>query len=176
MGESLTHTNHVAGESEGSFAEVYQQYQDRIRRISFGCTGCWHLSEDVVQEVMMNCWIHWTRLKNEVRNLESYITVATRHSSYRILAKQRRALKGYNRYFAEHRTLMEEIESKLHYKEVRSKLVAKLPLRQQQVFEMTMEHGWNYRDIAKVLKISPSTVKQHRAKAFEKVIEMLKVA
>jgi RNA polymerase sigma-70 factor, ECF subfamily len=148
------------------FEALLEHYRGYVLTLAKRTTDCSQEAEDIAQEVFLNIWRHWPRLQQEVKNIKGYITITTRHIGYRMLEKKRKALKGRLGLTKED-DWIGTLEAKFQYQQIRMKALQQLPVRQKQVWMMALEQGLNYREIANVLRISPSTAKQHRAKAFE---------
>jgi RNA polymerase sigma-70 factor (ECF subfamily) len=154
---------------EESFVSIYNRYWSKLYAIAFNRLNSKQSAEDVVQEVMITLW----QRRNEVniRNLEAWLSTATRYSVFRQLARygsqkivsinavpEASYDQGFDSGFLD-KMLKEQIH--------------RLPERCKLVFQYSRNHGLSNKEISGELGISEKTVEKHITRALQKIREKL---
>lgn len=161
--QSLAHNNSAA------FEILFNRYKNRIFSIAHKFTHCAITSEEIVQEVFLIVWLKRSRF-SKVEHFNAYIFTITKNLVYKYLREKARHFitdeciqLTQSAYDAE--TLFIEKECG----QVIVQAVKKLPLQQQKVYALVKEVGLKRNEAAKILHVSPDTIKFHLAQAMRNI-------
>lgn len=165
----------IAAGCQPSFTTLYKQYYNQIlSRAMFYCKEK-SIAEDITQHVFLVVWNKRITLTG-IEKAESWLWTVTRNHALSILRKE-----AYNRayinYVKEGTALKEQTPLQVLLNKQKAerieKIISTLTLRQQQVYRLNRNHGMTYAAIAKVLQLSPDTVKEYMSNALKTVRERL---
>ena len=157
--------------TEEIFEEVYNRYFDRLFSYAFSIVKSEDLAKDVISEVFLNLWAQAKSIK-EIKQLDSYLFVAVKNQSFRILSKEARfdQIAKFNAGMSSRRINTPEelfIGKELH--EIIESVVKTLPEQCRLVFELVRSRRLKHAEVAKELSISKSTVKNHMVNAIKRI-------
>lgn len=160
---------------EQSFTTLYKQYYGHV----FSRAMCYckekTMAEDITQHVFLVVWSKRIALAR-MEKLESWLWTVTRNHAISILRKE-----AYRQTYINYlQTGLEQKESSplqvlLNKQKAEriEKIINTLTVRQQQVYRLNRNEGMTYAAIAKVLRLSPDTVKEYMSNALKTIREML---
>ena len=130
------------------------------------------VAEDIVSDVFFNCWKNRRKLA-EVEKIDTYLFVAVKNHSLNYIKKISRIqlvkLEDSNEFeFLNAYNPQDEMEAK----ELMFKLeqaVEVLPQQCRIIFKLIKEDNLQYKEVAKILDISPSTVKNQLYRAMQRL-------
>lgn len=160
---------------EAAFDTLYRRYVVRLLNTAFQKTGSRELSQELVQEVFMELYLHrnqlaihtslqgylFTILKNKIFNYYRHELVQKKYRQFITLRGEQhapdsgRALEG------------KELQDRIRT------LIQELPLQCRTVFLLSREGQLSNKEIAEQLHISVNTVEQHIRKARRMLREAL---
>ena len=149
--------------------KIIQQYHNRVFAFLLKYVKIPEVAEDLTQDVMIKLWQN----RNKIESLDD-------QEAY-ILAITRNYIRDHFKKMSREKIYMEEViqhlpvqDNSLHQTIQRHdlqnsirKVVAELPERQRQVYQLVYDHGKSLKETAKELDISPYTAKNHRAQALK---------
>ncbi|HEY8387622.1 MAG TPA: RNA polymerase sigma-70 factor [Parasegetibacter sp.] len=154
-------------EKEEQFAQIFHQYRDKVYSIALRMTESVELAEDIVQDVFLQLWLHSDKL-SDLTHFKAYLFTTTRNHVYNALKKKAirestpeiitAPLSG-NSFPADDVLLNKE------YSTILNQAIAQLPEQQEKVYRLTQFEQLKRDEIARIMNISPETVKQHLAQA-----------
>ena len=150
-----------------AFAWLYKNYSRKVFDYVKLMTGNESLSEDLVQEVFIKLWIHREKLAT-VENFNGYLYRLQKNLVINSMKQQQTEMITRQKYFFESLiqvTRADELIERKELADILEKKISLLPLKQQQVYRLSSETGLRREQIAKLLNISPFTVKCHLQKA-----------
>ncbi|MFB1051279.1 RNA polymerase sigma factor [Paraliobacillus sp. JSM ZJ581] len=158
------------------FNAVYHSHFIRLKHIAYAITKDYYLAEDVVQEVFIKAWNNLEQL-NEADKLGAWLSVITTRTAIDFIRKER----NKNGIVTEQEILdfiadevqqnvEEEVVFQLLRKDIKQALETLKP-DYQHVMTLKVDKGLKEKEIATVLDINTSTVKNriHRARKKLKV-------
>jgi RNA polymerase sigma-70 factor (family 1) len=160
---------------EQSFTTLYKQYYGHVFSKAMLYCKEKSMAEDITQHVFLVVWSKGIALAR-IEKLESWLWTVTRNHAISILRKE-----------AYRRTYMNYLQTGLEQKESSplqmllnkqkaeriEKIINTLTSRQQQVYRLNRNEGMTYAAIAKILRLSPDTVKEYMSNALKTIREML---
>jgi len=149
--------------------KVIEQYQNRVFGFLLKYVKIPEVAEDLTQEVMVKLWRNRKKIL-AIEDQEAYILAITRNYIRDHFKKMSRE-KAYMEEVIQHLPVQDDsIYQTIQRHELQNKIrnvVAELPQRQREVYQLVYDHGKSLKEIAKELDISPYTAKNHRAQALK---------
>lgn len=159
----------IAKDDHQAFGEVYKRLWKILFSIAYRHLKDIAAAEDIVHDAFTSLW--YNRHKTQVKDLDRYLAVSVK---YLVLHRIRREIL-LRKYQQEHRgaTFPEsDPDHEIKYKHILKALqeeVEKLPEKCRLVFKYSRELGMPVKEIAREMKISPNTVKNHLFKALKQI-------
>jgi len=153
-----------------AFDQIYRLYSHKLFSFIFKILKNEDEADDIVQEVFVKIWESREKL-GDYKLLNSYIFTIAYNNSIDLIRKK----INKNKYLEQLKnssviqstpTTISEIEFNELNIQVK-KLIAHLPERQKQVYQLHREEGLTYPEIAEQLNISKNTVENHMVKALK---------
>lgn len=153
-----------------AFDQVYRLYSHKLFSFVFKILKNEDEADDIVQEVFVKIWESREKL-GDYKLLNSYIFTIAYNNSIDLIRKK----INKNKYLEQLKN-SSEIQiipttiSEIEFNELNiqvEKLIAHLPERQKQVYQLHREEGLTYTEIAEQLSISKNTVENHMVKALK---------
>lgn len=152
----------ISSKDEKEFRNLFNSYRGKVYGYALKILKSEAEAEDVLQDVFLNLWLHGGL--GELENFEGYLKVTTRNHVFKVLRRQ-------NLQFATDSLLKidwteghNETEESLLLNDsqiILNQAIDQLPPRQKLVYNLCKTEGLKYEAVAKVLAISPLTVKTH---------------
>lgn len=157
----------IAAGSEAAFGELFHGWRDKLYFFTLRITGSPEMAEDILQDVFVKIWANRASLP-EITCFDAYLYKMVRNhaiSALKRMAQETLILselkKGQEATGAttedtvSHRELSKKFQSVLY----------KLPAQQRLVYTLAHMHGLKHDEVARRMKISASTVKNHMTRA-----------
>lgn len=165
----------VSKGNEKAFRIFYDSYFDRLAAYVFKLSKSETISEEIVQEVFLKLWIN-RHLLVQLDSPEAYIFSMARNSAvdyFRRLAKETNLISTLS---AQLQIAGNDIEDQLNAKELRrliAEAVDQLSAQKKKIFKLSKDEGLSHNEIAEVMQLSKSTVKNHLSETLHYVREHL---
>lgn len=166
----------IADGNQEAYRQLFVHYHARLTRFVMGFTRSRELSEEIVSDTFINIWLRRQEINN-IKNLHLYIYVAAKNITYNYLAKLNRQPSGnldevevdLEDPFAnpEEAMITSELNKKL------KQAINSLPPKCKLIFKLVKEDGFSYKDTARLLDISVSTVDNQLVIALKKISSAL---
>lgn len=151
----------IAVGNEVAFRQVYHQFYKKLLHFAFILTKNKEAAEEVVEDVFIKIWKN-RRNAEAIRNLNVYLYTATKNTCLNYLSSK--ANDSISKPFdAISIVLTEPVcpEQLFIYRETFTKIknaIETLPPRCKMIFKLVREDGLKYKEVAKILNVSPNTV------------------
>lgn len=159
-----------------AFRQLFEHYYPLFLSFAKRILRDGYVAEDLVQNVFMRMWILRERLDKE-RNLKNYLLVSVRNEIYyyfRSLSNKRheqlREDTDINSFDVYNSLSAKELEQKI------SKVVASMPKRRREVFELSRTQKLSNSEIADKLDISVRTVEKHIENALADIRRVIPIS
>jgi len=159
---------------EKAFVQLFHVYKYKLFGYLYKLTGSPEMAEDVVQEVFLRLWKNRHEL-GEIENLNAYLFRMAQNNAINAFRKAAREIVMLNEMGREVESAVTATDA-LAMKEVEQivkRTVESLPAQQRLVYTLSREQGLKHEEIARQLKISPGTVKNHMIQALRTLREEL---
>lgn len=160
----------AAGDHQ-AFAQLLRQYHNIAYRTAMRLTGDNAIAEDVVQEVFLKVWLKRQQLCS-VENFRPWIIAIASNTIYDMIRKRDREkdhLSGWIREIEPFSTMTVAMKESSVYEELVAEAVQKLSPKQTEVFQLIKKDGYTRDEAARLMKISPETVKSHLEQAMRTI-------
>lgn len=153
----------TADQRKSSFETLFRRFYKKMHRYAVYMLGDDELAKDAVSDTFARFWE--TYVFADEKDAESFLFVSLRNRCLDML----RRLNVKNEYIMRSQLLIEEFEkidmdnSDERLQRVKS-LIELLPQRTKFVLEQCYIHEKTYKEVAELLEITPSGVKQHIVK------------
>lgn len=153
----------VAKGDERAFTELFDAYYRQLGEYVYKLTESMEVTEEIVQDVFIKIWLKKEKLP-ELDNFSYYLFILSKNQTLNHLRKkandkvrQLEWLKQFEEevYIPDDSSIIEE------YRSLMDAAIEKLPPQQKKVYKLSREERLKYEEIAKILDISPETVKKH---------------
>jgi RNA polymerase sigma-70 factor (ECF subfamily) len=154
---------------EVAFEALFRAHYEALCQFVEGQVGSAEVAEDIVQNIFLNLWRR--RQDWEVRTtVRAYLFGAARNESIKH-RKHRQVRRRWKQEEREKETAEKPgPDDRLKHQELRrtlQKWVDELPERRRQVYLLSRRHGLTYKEIARVMEISPKTVDNQMVEALK---------
>jgi RNA polymerase sigma-70 factor (ECF subfamily) len=157
--------------NQKSFSDFFNHYYPKLLRFSYYILGSELMAEEAVSDVFVKVWKNRSRII-EVDNLDFYLFTAVRNQSLSYLKKRGIDFTGISDSGAFSFIDRVNPESELLDRELLDKVndaIHSLPAQCQLIFKLSRDEGFKYAEVAQILGISKSTVKNQMTLALKKI-------
>lgn len=161
----------VASGDEDAFKNLYHSYRDKLYFFILRISSSAVMAEDAVQDVFLKIWQKRTELP-AITSFNAYLYRMAHNHVVSGLRKMARETEVLTEIRHEMEDAGREVDDTLLFRQVQEKLqeiIKNLPRQQQLVYTMAREEGRRQDEIASMLNISSSTVKNHMTEALKTI-------
>src|SRR5215204_7642076 len=162
----------IANDDQLAYRQLFIQFYTKLSRFVMGFTKSKELTEEIVSDVFISIW---RRRKNieEIKNLKLYLYVSAKNITFNYLKKlHRENLADLDAVEIEPEDPFADPGAAMITREMNLKLKAAindLPPRCKLIFTLIKEDGLTYKQTARLLGISESTVDNQISIALKKI-------
>lgn len=153
----------VAIGNQRAFTELFDSYYKQLGEYVYKLTESIEVTEEIVQDVFIKIWLKREMLV-DLDNFSYYLFILSKNQTLNHLRKKAndkvRQLE-WLKQFEEESYIMNDDSIIEEYRVLIDKAIEKLPPQQKKVYKMSREERLKQEEIAKILNISPETVKKH---------------
>lgn len=161
----------VAEGDEESFRYLFDKYRNKIYSLSMYLTHSEYISEEITQEVFMKIWVNRKQLEG-VEFFNAYLRTIASHvaSNYlKRLANEKIILQKIANETERSRETTDNTVIYNEYQAILEQAIQSLPPQQKKVYILSRHEGLKQDDIAKMMNLSPYTVKEYMKNALQTV-------
>lgn len=163
--------NKIVQGDQDSFRILFDTYQDNIYTTALFLTGDEWLAQEIVQETFIKIWLQRSQIL-KIENLETWIYVIAKNCALNLIKSNRNKELLLTKFQQEIRISYPHIETEILEKELQNiltKAIDRLPPKQRQTYQLIKEEDLKRDEVAKIMNISPETVKSNLKKATESI-------
>ncbi|HSC38360.1 MAG TPA: RNA polymerase sigma-70 factor [Chitinophagaceae bacterium] len=153
----------VAAGDEHAFERLFFAFKDRVYEIGFIYTESAMLAEEIVQDVFVRIWVKRAELP-AVKNFPAWVFTVAKNQAFNVLRNRVHRQRAMDELVAHVPAEAAPADEKLHGAQTR-RLIAEamdlLPPQQRQVFQLIRLEGHSREETARIMGLSPNTVKVH---------------
>ncbi|WP_316820337.1 RNA polymerase sigma-70 factor [Pedobacter gandavensis] len=153
----------IAEGDERSFAELFHWYVKPLAEFVHKLTDSVELTEEIIQDSFIKVWLRRETLP-AIDNFSGYLYIMCRNETFLVLKKLAARTVSHAAFEKEavNEMALEGLENPADEYRKRIELaVDKLPEQQQKVYKMSRYDRLKHEEIARLLELSPETVKKH---------------
>ena len=158
---------------EAAMQTVFEQYFARLCYFAQKLTGGnKEEAEDIVQEAMLNLWINVKEKGAGVISLEAYLFQMVRNRCYNFNKREKMRAEKAGSLLKQAPLSDNEVEQELMREDLFNKIYQELmalPPQQAEIMRMIFVDGLDTNEIAGRLRLTPNNIRNHKARAIEKV-------
>lgn len=162
----------IANNDQLAYRQLFIMYYDKLFRFAIGFTKNKELAEEIVSDVFINIWRRRAHI-GEIANLKLYLYVSAKNITFNYLKKlHREKLTDLNEVDVEPETPFADPAQVMISKEMNLRLKAainELPPQCKLIFILVKEDGLSYKQAAKLLNLSVSTIDNQLSIALKRI-------
>lgn len=150
-----------------AFTKIYNHFEPKLFAFVNRMTRSSAASEEIIQELFIKLWTSGEKLA-QIENPGAYVFSMAANLTLNYLKKIAREATLVQRLKRSSFASSNQTEEAVSFNESRSlveQAVAQMPAQRKMVYLMSREQGLNNNEIAKAIKLSPNTVRNHLAEA-----------
>lgn len=173
MDHSFYDKNHlfkeIAAGDEQAFRQVFHAYNAKLYPFVLRLTRSESAAEDIIQEIFLRLWIN----RSEVARMEypaSWLYKVASNLSLSWLRSKAAEMRRAARMEVCDSIEADRVTDSLSAKEIQwliMKAVDRLPPKRQEIYKLSREQGLNHEEIARILQLSPNTIKNQLVSALK---------
>ena len=147
----------------GAFEVLYHRYKVMMLTKFRKSLQSDELAQDFLQELFLKVW----KIRQAIdpsKSFKSYLYKISEHmiiDFYRVAARERKLQSDITAVYSEQYAHVEETLVKKEKRYHVNQIISQLPVKQQDVFKLFKLEGKSYKEIARILGISVSTINKH---------------
>jgi RNA polymerase sigma-70 factor (family 1) len=166
----------IAAGDEAAFEALFRQCRARVYALAFKWTKSAFAAEEITQDVFISVWTGRSHL-SDVKDARAYFYTILYNKVSRYLkneANKARIIRASLRNVKEFSNETEETVYANEGQKFINKAIGQLSPQKKRIYELNRREGKSYQEIAKVLELSPHTVKSHLLQAMKLIRNYLK--
>jgi len=163
----------ITSHDEQALEVLHQRYYHRLCDFALRIVKTVPLTEEVVSDVFLQLWLKRSELTIHT-SVKSYLFTAVRNQALNTLSKESTSWEDVERIPSAQIPSANPVVGELEYKELQQEvdmLIDTLPEQRQIIFRLNRLEGLRYKEIAKILGISPSTVQNQMVAAVKQLAD-----
>ncbi|QPH38551.1 RNA polymerase sigma-70 factor [Pedobacter endophyticus] len=154
----------MALDNQDAFKALYEKYSGKMLLYAFNVIKNKETAEDIIQNIFVDFWSKRTHV--EINNIESYLFRAVKYQIFNFFRNQKLAIEDITRLNIIDISISASQKIEYHQLEKTiNEMVAKLPKRCKEIFEMSRFKFKSHKEIADELGISVQAVKNQISRA-----------
>ncbi|MBQ4802743.1 sigma-70 family RNA polymerase sigma factor [Aquimarina sp. MMG015] len=149
---------------EAKFSNLFDKHYNRLYNYALKVLEETELSEELVQETFIKLWENFEHINQSERSIESFLITTLKNKIIDSYRKKRTREKHTNVY-ALHTTLETEIDKQWELLERIENIYTTLEQKTTDIFKLSRDKGFTYKEISQKKGISIKTVELHISKA-----------
>jgi len=161
----------VAKGNEKAFRTLYDAYFNHLSAYIFKICKSPGATEEIVQEIFLKLWVNRAPLA-DVENAEAYIFSMARNKTIdylRKLAKESQLISNLSVRSKEFNNNIDEKLSITELQQIIEEALSGLSPQKIQIFRLSKQEGLSHDEIAALLHLSKSTVKNHLSETLKHI-------
>lgn len=154
----------VAKGNQRAFTALFEGYYKQLGNYVYKLTESIEVAEEIVQDVFIKIWLK-KEILIELDNFSHYLFILSRNQTLNHLRKKAnesvRQQEWLKQFDEEEADTLYDVTVTEAYRILMDNAIEKLPPQQKKVYKLSREERLKYEEIAKMLDISPETVKKH---------------
>ena len=159
----------IARGNQKAFAKIFYAYHDALFQFVYSVSGDRELSKEIICDVFTQAWLHKESLPG-LGSFTNWLFIITRNNLLKSL-RRRKSNKVKVVHLSDHPRQYTDDKAQEHeYDTIMLKAVEQLPPKQQQAFRLSRQEGLDNKTIAKMMGITPGSVKKYLQWAEQSIV------
>jgi RNA polymerase sigma-70 factor (ECF subfamily) len=161
----------VARGNEKAFRTLYDAYFNHLSAYIFKLCKSKAVTEEIVQEIFVKLWVN-RALLTDVAMLDAYIFTMCRNKTIdnlRRLAKETRLISVLSAQIPEYNNNIDEKLNAAALQLLIEEALDQLSDQKKKIFHLSRHEGLSHDEIAEIMQLSKSTVKNHLSETLKHV-------
>ncbi|MBL7698935.1 MAG: RNA polymerase sigma-70 factor [Chitinophagaceae bacterium] len=159
---------HVADGDSHAFRQLYDQYHQKVFSFAFYLTRSSFDAEEITQEIFIRIWKYRSQLPG-IENFEAWLKTIVRNRAFTWLQKVSQQKNAAKKLYGQKVSASYNLVLDREMENAMDRAVSQLPNQQKLVFLLSRQTGMKQKDIAQVLGVTLSTVKNHMKAALQSI-------
>ncbi|WP_316805614.1 RNA polymerase sigma-70 factor [Pedobacter nototheniae] len=159
-----------------AFTILFNAHYKSLASYVFKLTESLEVAEEIVQDVFIKIWLKKESLEH-IHHFGNYIFILSKNQTLNYLRKKANdelKFKTWEKEFEGENPEESSYEQAENFRLLIDKAIENLPPQQKKIYLLSREEKLKYEEIAKMLNISPETVKKHIYVASKAIKEYVK--
>jgi len=148
------------------FSNLFDKHYRRLFNYSLKVIKDKDISEEIVQETFIKLWENFEKIHNSSRSVESFLIVTLKNKIIDNYRKDKTREKHTNLYSL-NSALQNNIDNEWELYQQIDEIYASFPPKTLEIFQLSRDKGFTYKEIASNKNISIKTVELHISKALK---------
>ncbi|MDR6561940.1 MULTISPECIES: RNA polymerase sigma-70 factor [Arcicella] len=161
---------------EQAFTMLFHAYKNKLYGYLYRLTDSNEITEDIIQELFLKLWKDKSELVNIVQ-FDAYLFRMAKNQALNAFKSMARQTLLYAEYFDTQSIEVYSTDNIIQFDETQKllkQIIENLPPQQKLIFKLSREQHLKHDEIADMLNLSPSTVKNHIIQALNTIKHKLK--
>lgn len=157
----------IAAGDQKAYSRLFQLYENRVFAVAYKMTKSREAAEEIAQETFLKIWQHRDKLK-DVEDPSAYLFTMAYNIIFRLLKKVAKEEKLLQALISNAQYVSNNTDETVLFRErqaIIDKAMQQLPAQRRLIFILSRVQGFKHEEIARMLGISPNTVKNQLASA-----------
>ncbi len=162
--------------NEQAFATLFHTYKNKLYGYLYRITESNEITEDIIQEIFLKLWKDKSELI-KITQFDAYLFKMAKNQTINAFKNAARQSLLLAEYFENQDIEVNSTENMIQFDETQKllkEIVESLPPQQKLIFKLSREQYLKHEEIAEMLNLSPSTVKNHIIQALSTIKQKLK--
>lgn len=164
----------VSKGNKRAFSAVYDHFEPKLFAFVFKITRSRVTAEEIIQEIFIKLWVRRAKL-GKIDNPDAYVYSMAANATFNYLRKEVRKaaiVEKLRRDTIAYHNSTEEVINFCESYAIILQAVEQMPIQRRTIYLMSREKGLTNQEIAKEIKISPNTVRNHLTEALRTLREL----
>jgi len=165
----------IVGGSEKAFSILFFNYLPILQSFALKFTKSEHAAEEIIQDAFLRIWLNRDKLEH-VDNIKAYLYKYVSNECLSFIRKKIKEEKAIGLLKNRYSDLENVTLDAIHLNEINRIIIAavdKLPSQRRKIYDLSRGEGKNIPEIAEILGLSASTVKNALVIALKSIRENL---
>lgn len=152
----------ISSGDERAFRELFDSHRAKVYSYALKIIKSETQAEDILQDVFLKIWQH--KNLSDIENFEGYLKTMTKNHVFKVLRRQSLEVANNSRLKVDWKEGHNDTEESLLLHDsqyIINEAINHMPPKQKLVYNLCKNEGLKYEAVAKILSISPLTVKTH---------------
>lgn len=168
----MTLLQEVASGNEAAFGQLFDHYRSNIYTTVLRMTGNEQIAEEILQDCFLKVWTKREQLPS-LNNFGGWLFTIAANMTYNAIKSLKREMINSRKFllniYNDHFEQADDVLLKKEFNSLLLTAIDRLPEKQRQTYKLIKEQGLPRNEAAKILNVSPETVKWNLDQAMRSI-------